>query len=102
MPATVSATKISSWGNSDAVRIPRSLLKRVGLSSGDGVDVVVNERNNIEIVPRSRVHRRVKPMRGITFDSLFAGHDPSAWKADASPAWPDDDMVGAEFEAWSR
>lgn len=101
MPSA-SATKIASWGNSDAVRIPRTILRRVGLASGDGVDVVVNERNNIEIIPRARAHRRVKPMRGVTFDSLFAGYDPSATRADLPSAWPDDDMIGAEFEAWSR
>ena len=96
------ATKIASWGNSDAIRIPRAILKSAGLASGDGVEVVLNERNNIEIIPKARQHRRVKPMRGITFETLFAGYDPSKTAGSMSPAWPDDNMVGAEFEAWSR
>lgn len=99
---TASVTKIASWGNSDAVRIPRALLRLVGLSSGDSVDIVVNERNNIEIVPKGRAHRRVKPARGVTFDSLFANYDSTEAKSALPPAWPNDDMVGAEFEAWSR
>lgn len=102
MAAGSAATKIASWGNSDAIRIPRAILKGDGLSSGDGVDMVLNERNNIEIIPKTRQYRRVKPMRGITFDSLFAGYDPSETGNNMSFGWPDDNMVGAEFEAWLR
>lgn len=94
------ATRISSWGNSEAVRIPRSILRIAGLVSGDKVDVTVNERNNIELVRREAPHRRVMPEPGITFDSLFRGYVPPD---DPLPApWPDDDMVGAEYQAWSR
>lgn len=94
------ATKVSTWGNSGAIRIPRHMLKTVGLSSGDNVNVVVNERNNIEILPKKRDHRCVKPAAGITFDSLFAGYD--SVDASLSSPWPSENMVGAEFEAWSR
>lgn len=94
------ATKISTWGNSDAVRIPRQVLKAVGLASGDSVNVVVNERNNIEIVRKKGGHRCVKPAKGITFESLFTGYDLA--KATSTEAWPNEGMIGAEFEAWSR
>lgn len=102
MGATVQATRISSWGNSDAVRIPRSLLRLAGLKAGDDVDIVVNERSNIEIVPKAKSHRRVKPAKGVTFDSLFAGYESSDKPIDYSSPWLGDDLVGAEYEAWSR
>lgn len=94
------ATKIAPWGNSEAVRIPRSILRIAGLATGDSVDVTVNERNNIELVRIGAEHRRIRPTAGITFDSLFAGYKPTDKPMPA--AWPNDDMVGAEFEAWAK
>ena len=102
MAGTAQATRISSWGNSEAVRIPRSLLRTAGLKAGDDVDVVVNERSNIEIVPKKKAHRRVKPAKGVTFDALFAGYEPPSKPIDYSSPWLDDELVGAEYEAWSR
>ena len=93
-------TRISSWGNSEAVRIPRALLRLAGLQAGDSVEVTVNSAGNIELVPQQRLHRQARPERGVTFDKLFAGYEPAA--AAPEPAWPDDAMVGAELEAWSR
>lgn len=94
------ATKISPWGNSDAVRIPRSILRLAGLATGDSVAVTVNERSNIELVRADTAHRRIRPATGITFDSLFSGYEPAT---ELMPApWPNDDMVGSEFEAWAR
>lgn len=94
-------TRVASWGNSEAVRIPRSILRATGVSSGDRVEVVVNERNNIELRRKQSEHRCVKPARGITFDGLFAGYSPDASSA-ASAAWPTEDMAGAEMQAWQR
>lgn len=93
-------TKISTWGNSDAVRIPCAILRAVGLLSGDDVELVVNERNNIEIVPAGKSHRSVRPKRGVTFDALFSGYE--SQRQPIAPAWPDDDMMGAELKAWAR
>ena len=90
-------TKVATWGNSAAVRLHRKILERLGIAAGDSVDVVVNERNNIEIIQKEKSHRRVRPMRGITFESLFAGYEP---KEPPSNPWPDDELVGAEAEAW--
>lgn len=36
----------------------------------------------------------------VAFDSLFAGYD--SVDASLSSPWPSENMVGAEFEAWSR
>lgn len=93
-------TRISTWGNSEAVRIPRGTLRAAGLLSGDDVEVVVNERNNIELVPAAKAHRRVLPKRGVNFDTLFAHWEPSAQSA--TIPWPDDELVGAEREAWAQ
>lgn len=92
------ATTISSWGNSEAVRIPKDILRTLGLSAGDKVNVSINSHGAIDIAPEDTVHRRVKPLAGVTFASLFDGYD--APVLGQSSAWPDDDMVGAEMEAW--
>lgn len=93
------ATAIAAWGNSDAIRIPRSLLREVGLRKGDNVELKVNESGRIEIVPEARAHRRVEPARDVTFDSLFKDYVPAACDPSAD-AWPGDEFVGAEREAW--
>ncbi len=94
------ATTIAKWGNSEAVRIPKSILQALGLKSGDKVKVDTNEKGAIEITPAPREHRRVKPAKGITYESLFADYvyNPE----DSRSPWPDHDMVGAEYEAWSH
>ena len=99
--ALAQPTKIAPWGNSDAIRIPRAILKRAGLATGDSVDIVVNERNNIEVRHKKKTHRCVKPARGITFDSLFASYQEGE-SAAVSEGWPNEDMVGSEFESWTR
>ena len=110
------STTIAAWGNSEAVRIPRETLRAVGLHKGDRVSFSVNERGNIEIVPQraDRVaHRCVAPARGITYETLFAGYDPDASGAlagpaasvaspSSTPAWPNDDLTGAEYQAWAQ
>jgi len=37
----VAQTNISTWGNSKAIRIPKSMLDIIGLSDNDKVDVTV-------------------------------------------------------------
>lgn len=102
------STAISSWGNSDAVRIPQGVLRDAGLRRGDRVVVAVNERGNIELVPEAAAHRRVSPARGVTYEALFKGFDSSSMAAlreasrDDGSAWLDEDLCGAEYEAWSR
>lgn len=91
-------TAIASWGNSEAVRIPKDLLRRVGLKKGDRVSLCVNGQGRLELVPQKQTHRRVKPERGVTFDSLFKNYESGA--IDNASAWPTDDFVGAERDAW--
>lgn len=92
-------TAIASWGNSDAVRIPREALRSVGLRRGDRVSFIPNEKGHLEIVPEKKQHRRVEPARGITFETLFKGYQESAPEQNG---WANEDMVGAEWDAWAR
>lgn len=94
------STPIAAWGNSEAIRIPREILRSVGLRKGDRVGFEVNARGRLEIVPEEEMHRRVVPARGVTFESLFRGHEDAG--GSSADAWPNEDMVGAEWESWSR
>lgn len=91
-------TTIATWGNSEAVRIPREILRITGLGKGDRVSVQVNEKGCIEIAPKPREHRRVAPARGITYDALFKNY--TGGRLENAGAWPDDSLVGAEKDAW--
>lgn len=93
------ATTISKWGNSEAVRIPRELLRSVGLREGDKVNISVAAQGGIHIAPECRKHRRVKPDPSVTYETLFGGFNP-AFVSQGKP-WGDEDLVGAEWEAWS-
>ena len=94
------ATTIAPWGNSEAVRIPRDVLRSVGLRRGDQVSFEVNHSGRIEIIPQKQPHRRVEPARGVTFDTLFKGYEGGCLAG--GDAWPNDDLVGAEWDSWAR
>jgi antitoxin MazE len=57
-------TKVQKWGNSLAVRIPRSVAQDTALSSGKAVDVAVQD-GRIVIVPA--------PQRRFCLDDLLKG-----------------------------
>lgn len=94
------ATTIAPWGNSEAVRIPRDVLRSVGLRRGDQVSFEVNRSGRIEIIPQKQPHRRVEPARGVTFDTLFKGYE--SGRLANGDAWPSDELVGAEWDSWAR
>ncbi len=59
-------TKIQKWGNSLAVRIPRSVAQDSNLSSGNAVDVAVQD-GHIVIVPARRPRLRLDELlKGVT------------------------------------
>lgn len=94
------ATTIAPWGNSEAVRIPRDVLRSAGLRRGDQVRFEVNPSGRIEIVPLKQPHRRMEPARGVTFDTLFKGYDGK--RLDNGGAWPSNGLAGAERDSWAR
>ena len=93
------ATTISSWGNSEAIRIPKSILRSVGLRAGDKVNVGADSQGRIAITPAQTEHRRVRPQPGISYATLFSDYDPAHIP---TGQWPDDHMRGAEFDSWER
>ncbi len=46
-------TKISKWGNSFAIRIPKSFAKQVNLSAGAPVDLKI-EKDHLVIFPQKQ------------------------------------------------
>ena len=59
--------QIARWGNSLALRVPREIAARAGLSEGARVDLEASEEGRI-IITRSR--------RRFTLDELLAGMTP--------------------------
>ena len=46
-------TTIQKWGNSQAIRLPRSILEKTGLEEKDKVELIVKE-GSIVIVPTKK------------------------------------------------
>ena len=98
------STAVATWGNSEAVRIPRDTLRKAGLRKGDRVSFAVNAHGRIEIVPERKEHRRAVPARGVSFETLFAGWEGAGSGGNAGSGaggWPNDELVGAERDAWA-
>ena len=90
-------TTIASWGNSEAVRLPKEQLRLVGLGKGDIVDFIVNERGHLEIVPE-QTFRQGQRRRKVSFDELFK--DFEVVNTPREDPWGDDGFVGDEEKAW--
>lgn len=91
-------TTLSRWGNSVAVRVPKSVLDATGLSLGDELQVEAMCAGVFMVKSSKAPHRRVKP-ESVTFSSLFSGWSGAIPKASE---YVDDGLVGAELEAWER
>ncbi len=55
--------RVSKWGNSLAVRLPKSLVDDLGLKSGDELEVVSAKSNGIVVARDERRERAVERMR---------------------------------------
>lgn len=59
--------KLAKWGNSSAIRFPKKILKQVGISSNDEVDVkVTSDQITIKPVKKEKM-----------LDKLLEGYDRS-------------------------
>lgn len=87
---------LAKWGNSAAVRIPKQILKKLDIAIGDHLDLTAGEDGCIYLFPLKSEHRKVSAAKGITGKDLFANYQ----TCESADAWPDDDMLGAEAEAW--
>ncbi|MBD2848071.1 AbrB/MazE/SpoVT family DNA-binding domain-containing protein [Paenibacillus sp. IB182496] len=45
---------LSKWGNSSAVRIPNQVLKRLNLSEGEEIEIIVTADNELLLRPLSK------------------------------------------------
>ena len=50
--------QVSRWGNSLAVRLPKSLVEELGLKEGDQLSVVAARDGSIEVETREAQRRR--------------------------------------------
>lgn len=72
MPATISET-LTKWGNSQGVRIPKSVCNQLGVKVGDAVQLKVDEaRGEITIVFEFD-RRRYRRHRKVSLEELCAG-----------------------------
>jgi len=78
-------TKVQKWGNSLAVRIPRSVAQDTHLSSGNSVDVAVQD-GRIVIAPARRPRFRLDELlKGVTTQNRH--HESDSGIAVGREAW---------------
>ncbi len=61
-------SRISKWGNSLAVRIPRGLTEEAGLSDGSDVEITLRD-GRIVIAPVGPEYRLDELVKGITSEN---------------------------------
>jgi len=66
-------TSIQKWGNSQAVRLPRSILEKAGLDEKDQVELVVRD-GNITIIPVNK-HLTLKERAA----DYYGTYKPTEW-----------------------
>lgn len=67
-------THIAKWGNSLALRIPKSLLNDLELKAGGGVDVTV-ENGRLIVTPVSPDYGLEELVQGITLENRHSETD---------------------------
>ena len=72
--------RLTKWGNSLAVRIPKPIAEEAGLRQGDGLEIVANGHGQVELRARSRRLRLKELVKGINARNL---HDATDWGAPA-------------------
>jgi antitoxin MazE len=68
------ATRISKWGNSLAIRLPRSVLAELGLAEGDSVEIGT-ENGRLVITPVPREYALEELVEGITAENQHTETD---------------------------
>ena len=53
---------VSKWGNSLAVRLPKSLIDRLGLRAGDEIEIVAADRRRLSLGKDDRRERALARM----------------------------------------
>ena len=60
--------RVSKWGNSLAVRLPKELVEAMDLKSGDELEVVATRAQRYEIVKRNRAAEFLEALRQFRFE----------------------------------
>jgi antitoxin MazE len=55
--------QVAKWGNSLAVRLPRAMVKKLGLKEGDAVTIVSADRKTLEIERDNKREEALKALR---------------------------------------
>jgi antitoxin MazE len=80
MEAKMHLGKAAKWGNSLAIRLPSALVKELGLSEGDEIEISIAQRNRLEL---SRDQRREEALARIAAANWKL---PKGWKFDRDDA----------------
>ena len=64
-------TKAQKWGNSLAVRVPKGIAQKAGVSVDDTLDVDVDDAGAIVLTPRRRQKYRLSDLlKGMTKENM--------------------------------
>ncbi len=78
MTSTMKVVKLSQWGNSQGIRLPKSIIELLNLKTGDDLGMEV-KNNQLIITPlrkRKTVAERFAEYRGpIELDEVFSDDD---------------------------
>ncbi len=83
----MSQVTVGRWGRNLAIRFPGEVVKRIGLSDGEHVEV---ETQNGDIVIRRAVPH-------FTLEELFHGKSPEEWRAAYAGAFDWGPDIGREI-----
>ena len=71
--------KLQKWGNSDGIRIPKSILKSLGLKTNDIVNITEDDDRIIITIPKVRrisLEERFKNYQGENLAKEFEWDEP--------------------------
>ncbi|MGE0469809.1 MAG: AbrB/MazE/SpoVT family DNA-binding domain-containing protein [Nitrospira sp.] len=71
-------TTAQKWGNSLAIRVPKSVAVQVGLKAQDDVEIEVHDGNVVLKPQLRRVYRLDNLVKGITPKNVHREIDPGA------------------------
>ncbi|MEM0986111.1 MAG: AbrB/MazE/SpoVT family DNA-binding domain-containing protein [Pseudomonadota bacterium] len=97
--------KVSEWGNSLAIRLPKAVVEQLQLKAGNDADVIVEDGRMalvpVQSVSRARYAEMIAEMKRL-MEAGFEPPSPVVWGPDVGQeVLPDEDWSDA-FEAWEK
>jgi antitoxin MazE len=68
------AMRVSRWGNSLAVRLPKALVEQLGLKEGDQLNVVAAKDGDVKVEANEDQRRRTLERMAVRNWTLPEGH----------------------------